>query len=219
MSLTQDVDFRELLDAFAEAWFQQYHAPVVGRVESYDKATQTADVAPMLLLRVEGQDVTSSPVLRSIPVAFPGGAFTSYTWPLVNGDPVELIPHDADFGAYFSSGSVKQLPQSKRRFSLSDCVCIPVAPRSQASPLPATAVADDGGVLAGLHYLGGSDATDFVAMAAKVLSELEKIKTALSGHVHDGGTYTNGGGAVTGTSGLSPTFSPASVAATLAKVK
>jgi len=99
-----------------------------------------------------------------VPVSFPGGALTSHTWPLAKDDPLLLMPLDADFGAYFASGSVNQLPQSKRRFALSDCVALPLAPRSQADKLPATALAADGAVLAGLHYIGSSAAALFAAL-------------------------------------------------------
>lgn len=70
--------------------------------------------------------------------------------------------------------------------------------------------------------------TDFVALAQKVLDELNKIKNAFNGHVHGAGTFSNGGGAVAGASGppsQNPsgtppvTYSPASVAATESKAR
>ncbi len=216
---TTDPTLRDLLDAHCEAWFAAYHAPILGRVQTYDPATQLADVEPLVILRAEGLDLTKSPILRGVPVAFPGGGGVSITWPLAAGNPVELVPQDADFGAYWASGVVGQLPTSKRRFSISDCVAIPVASRSQASPLPALAWAADGIVHYGLTYLGGSDATDFAAMAAKVLTELEKIEAAFNAHVHDAGTYNIGGTPVVGASGAGPSYSSESVASTMAKVK
>jgi hypothetical protein len=210
---TTEPTLRELLDAHSEAWFSQYHAPILGRVQTYDPATQLADVEPLVILRVEGLDTVKSPILRGVPVAFPGGSLTSYTWPLHPGDPLELVPQDADFGAYWASGTVGQLPNSKRRMSLSDCVAIPVRSLSQAGPPTSTAWALDGGVLWGLHYAGGSDATDFAAMAAKVLAELNSIKSAFSAHVHTG--VEPGAGSTN----PGPTYSPSSVACTLLKVK
>jgi hypothetical protein len=163
-SLTTDPTLRDLLDAHCEAYFAKYHAPILGRVQTYDPATQLADVEPLVILRAEGLDLTRAPILRGVPVAFPGGAGLSITWPLEPGNPLELIPQDADFGAYWASGVVGRLPTSKRRFSLSDCVAIPVASRSQVSPLPALAWALDGIVHLGLTYLGGSDASLMVAL-------------------------------------------------------
>lgn len=218
-SLTEDVDFRQMLENFAGAYFQKFSGPITCRIETYDPTRGVADATPQVILKIEGLTVTTAPVLRSVPVAFPGGALTSITWPLQSGDPVFLVPQDADFSAYFASGTINQPPGSDRKFSLSDCVLVPVAPRSLANPLPSTAYAADGTVLAGLTYAGGSDATDFAAMAAKVLAELEKIETAFNGHVHDAGSYSNSGGPVTGTSGAGPTYSSASVASTQLKVK
>ncbi len=211
---TEDVDLVALLDHHAEAWYQQFHAPIVGEIQTYDKATQSADVRPIVLMYVEGEPLTTVPVLRAVPVAFPGGALTSYTWPLAAGDKVELVPQDADIGAYVASGSVNQLPQSRRRFSLSDAVAFPMYTRSRASPLPATAVADDGAVLAGLHYVGSSAATDFAAMAQKVLNELQQIKTDYDGHTH---TAPAGGGLTT--TPTNPMTAPSSVASTKLKVE
>lgn len=161
---TIDPTLRELLDVHSEAWFSGFHAPILGRVQTYNLATQLADVEPLVILRVEGLDVAKSPILRGVPVAFPGGALTSYAWPLQPGDPLELIPQSADFGTYWASGTVGLLPGSKRRMSLSDCIAVPVRSLSQASPLPAAAWAADGGVLFGLHYIGSSAAILFAAL-------------------------------------------------------
>lgn len=58
----------------------------------------------------------------------------------------------------------------------------------------------------------GSDATDFVALAAKVLTELGKIETAYNAHTH--------ADPVSGTTGApSATYTKASVAATKMKAK
>lgn len=161
---TTEPTWRELLDAHCEAWFSAYHAPILGRVHAYDQTTQLADVEPLVILRVEGLDLTKAPILRGVSVAFPGGALNSYTWPLQPGDPLELIPQDADFGAYWASGTVGLLPGSKRRMSLSDCIAVPVRSMSQRAPLPAAAVASDGAVLFGLHYLGSSAASLVLAL-------------------------------------------------------
>lgn len=157
---TLDTLLRQLLDAHSVVWFSEYHAPIQGRVHSYSTSPARADVEPIVILRVSGRDVLKAPILRQVPVIFPGGSIAGYTYPLTPGvDTVALLPQDADIDAYVASGTVGQLPKSARRFSLSDCVAVPNNLRRPSNPLPATAFAADGGVLWGKHFLGGSDAT------------------------------------------------------------
>ena len=184
---TQDADLRELLDAHAEAFFQAFHAPIQGKVMSYSTTpAAVVDAQPLVALRVEGSTVvTPAPILRSVPVVFPGGSIAGYTYPLTPGaDTVALMPQDADLSSYVASGAVNQLPQSKRRFSLSDVIAVPVNLRAGGQGLPATAFAADGGVLWGLHYAGSSAATAFAAMANKVLSELNALSAWADAHIH-----------------------------------
>ncbi len=182
---TTQPTLRELLDAHSEAFFSAFHAPIQGRVQSYSTSPARVDVEPIVLLRVEGVKLERSPILRGVPVVFPGGSTSGYTYPLTPGtDTVSLVPQDADLDAFVADGAVGALPTSERRFSLSDAIAIPNNLRPASNPLPATAFAPDGGVLWGRHYLGGSDATDFVAMAAKVLSELQAIVTGYNTHTH-----------------------------------
>lgn len=60
-------------------------------------------------------------------------------------------------------------------------------------------------------------AVDFVALAAKVLTELGKIETAFNAHTHAIGGVTPGAGA--GTCGPGPTYTKASVATTVLKAE
>jgi hypothetical protein len=207
---TTDPTLRELLDAHSEAFFAKFHAPIQARVQVYSTSPAIVDAVPLVILPVEGTPGVKPLVMRQVPVAFPGGSVAGYTYPLTPGvDTVSLMPQDADLDRYVASGSVFQQPGSKRRFDLSDAIAIPNNLRAGGQPLPSTAFAPDGGVLWGLHYLGGSDATDFVAMAAKVLTQLASIVDQHNLHVH----------ANHGVTPTVPMTDPASVAATLAKVK
>lgn len=85
----------------------------------------------------------------------------------------------------------------------------------------------EGHPAAGQFFKIPNDATEFAAMANKVLTELQAVKTAFDNHVHDAGTYTNGGGPVTLLSGVPssapgtalPMPAPGSVANTTLKIK
>jgi hypothetical protein len=185
-TLTEDVDLNQLLELSFGAQFQQFHAPIQARVNSYSTSPARVDAQPLVFLPVEGNTtVLPAPMMRSVPVAFQGGSLTAYTFPLTPGvDTVSLIPQDADIGAFIASGSVNQQPQSTRRFSLSDVIAVPNALRPGNAPLPAAAFAADGGVLWGLHYGGSGLATDFAAMALKVKSEIDAMIAAFNAHTH-----------------------------------
>jgi len=76
-----------------------------------------------------------------------------------------------------------------------------------------------------LITLGSKNPSEFVALATKVLTELDKIKTAYNTHTHfySGGTGAAAGAivsAVTGTTAVpSTTYTSASVAATKVKAE
>lgn len=199
---TTDVSLTDLLiDAFESAQ-DAAHGPLIGKVDAYNPATFRADVTPILKLYVADEAI-AAPKLQQIPVTWQGGTTYSITWPLKPGDFVVLEPLGADHSGYLASGVVGQAPPSRRRLSLSDIVARPIPPWSMAAPPTADQYAADGFVLFGPKvYLGGSSAADFAALASKVLSELQAIRTWANSHIHVPGTFTTPSGPVTGFSGV-----------------
>ena len=183
-----------LLEARMEAYWTKFHGPMPGTIETWDSAAQRAAVAPAVHYVLDAQDTEEIAPLQEVPVAFPGTASTAITLPISRGDVVLLLPSEVDLSAYLSAASVGQAPPTPRRFSLSDVIALPVFIRSTQTALPAAALASDGPVVwAPKIYLGGSDASDWVALASKVDAELQAIKTALdTPHTH-GGVTTGGG--------------------------
>ena len=119
-------------------------------------------------------------------------------------DTVALLPQDAELDAYVASGTVGQLPKSTRRFDLSDAIAIPNNLRKPSNPLPATAFADDGGVLWGPHYIGGSDATkkavidqDSCNFTAAFKTWLDGLATAAGYGLWTGGSHAKVTGSAT----------------------
>jgi hypothetical protein len=154
-------------------------------VTAWHQAGQTVDAQPVVQLYSDGA-LIQAPVLRHVPVAFPGSILGGLTYPVKEGGFCELVPQEADCSTWFSSGSFGLPPPSERRLSLSDVVAWPLAPRPANGPLPSTAIAANGPVLWGSAvYLGGSDATDFVALAAKVLTELNAMAGTFNAHYHN----------------------------------
>lgn len=156
---------RGLLEDAMQAHWDRFHGPMLGAVEVYDSATQRADVSPLVPIYVEGQ-LVNPPILRQVPVAWPG-AGTTYAihWPLVKGNWVELWPHGVDISGVLASGTAGQPPPTRRRFSLSDAVAVPIPPRGAVAPIPAAGIAADGMVImVPLLYLGDATATKAVGL-------------------------------------------------------
>lgn len=106
-----------------------------GVVENYYYQTQTADVRPALMRKYRDRGLVEMPLINAVPVVFPsgGGGQTSFTFPLVKGDPVMLVFAQRSLEVWKSKGGVVN-PGDPRRFNLSDAVAYPGG-RSPGAPL------------------------------------------------------------------------------------
>lgn len=105
-----------------------------GRVESYDPATQTANVKPMIKrVSREGVDaggvdgtrvVDELPVIPAVPVVWPRGGGYFMTFPLATGDSGLIVFSARDIGAWRDSGQVSD-PGDEGLHTLSGAVFIP----------------------------------------------------------------------------------------------
>jgi hypothetical protein len=187
---------------------------IPGRVITYDMARQVADVQPLVMVAV-ADELRLLPPIREVQVRWLSGAGWSLVGNLVAGDFGWIKPAGADISAWKASGSENSPSVSLRKQALADCYFDP-GTRPLSSPLPASQYSASGPVLAGNPViLGDSTATDFVALALKVLAELENFKEWGDLHVHSGVTV---GGGSTGAPTV-PMPAPGSVAATKVKAK
>lgn len=206
----------DLLEQAFKSQLARIQGGIPARVEKYTQATQVCDALPVTMV-YDDDELKLLPVLRSVPVIWPGGGGGALTFPLTIGDFVWLQPGMADFDAWHASNSLGQPPATKRRFSLSDVVAHPVI-SSMAAPLPSTAVSASGPVLSGsMVFLGSSGASKFVGLhqdncpaATLMATWMTQVETAIN--ILAGGSVTP----------LSGTFSSAAIAqitASAAKVK
>jgi hypothetical protein len=80
-----------------------------GKIQSFDAATQTADIVPLQKTTdsIDGSDVvTTLPVLSQVPVAFPGGGGYSSTFPVAAGDPCMIVFGDLALDEWYESGDL-----------------------------------------------------------------------------------------------------------------
>ncbi len=183
----------ELLNALRAGVMRDLRVALPGRVESFDAATCMADVQPMVKETTKNDDGTTSqtslPVLTGVPVMFPGGGGLRITFPMAAGDFVWVHFADRSIDAFLDQGT-EAGPDDQRRHALSDAVCYPgVRPTNSAWT----------NVEAGVVTIGqdSASASDFVALAAKVKSEISALRdtvntgfSALSGHTHPLDTVT-----------------------------
>lgn len=226
----------ELLQAAMTFRQERLHTSLPGRIETYDPATQTADVQPLIQRTLVASDGTeldpeSLPILHDVPVAFPRGGGFYLTWPLQAGDLVHLIFVERSTDQYRASGGEETRPLDFRMHSLADAVAYPGfypsgLALSDAHPENAVLGAESGAQIHvrpdGEVHLASNDAADYVALAGLVKDELEALQTKLNAlttlynsHIHVT-TATVGAGTVPGV--ISATTSQATAPAAVGDV-
>lgn len=195
-----DLSREDLAELERRAFAEELHTALPGRVESYDAATQTADVRPMVrraLPNVAGGTTPEDmPIVRSVPVVWPRVGDWFLHMPLAPGDSVLLVCLERDPARWVRTGDISD-PIDHRQHHLAHAVAIPgLFPRSAAlSGLPAgkLAIGRTGGPTATIDAvnidLGGAIK---LALATLVEAELDKIAATLAT-----GTANLGTGAVT----------------------
>lgn len=229
MALEQDTlsdpTWEDVVAAYVEAGLDRRDGSVIALIQSYDQTRQLAEVRAVVPIKDAATTVLLNPIF-TVRVAWPragsaaGAQLFADTMPLTRGDPMRVMPQDRDHSGWFASGITGVEPRGKHRSQMVDAVAVPGG-ASDVDPLPAGAVAADGRVIYGFPfvYLGSSAATEFIALATKVLTELQAIKAHVDGITVAPGTFTTPSGPVTGVSGppIAPMPAPGSVASTVVK--
>ena len=83
-------DLARLLRTSFASQARGLHTALPGRVVSYDKGKQSANIQPMLDRSVNGE-TEQMPVVVGVPVIFPRGGGASITFPVQEGDGCLLI--------------------------------------------------------------------------------------------------------------------------------
>lgn len=139
---------QEVLDLAAQASSLGLFVGLPARVESYDADKGCIDAKPLVKRREADGSVASLPVIRRVPVVFPGGGGFRVIFPLAAGDVVQLVFCDQAIDAWKERGG-EQDPGSTRTHSISDAVAIPtVRPISAAwsdAPTESLKVGKDAG--------------------------------------------------------------------------
>lgn len=186
---------QEVLDKWRQSILRDLRVSMPARVEKYDSTTQLADLKPLIAdFFFDEDDAPTSielPVVTNVPVCWPGGGGFHMTAPLARGDVVTLLVCDRSLDAWLAQGGI-QAPVDQRRHNLSDAVALAgLHDNTKAIPSVPTdgiALGKDGGtqvkVTSSQIQLGGTG--DDVACASKVVTELNRLWTAIVAHTHVG---------------------------------
>ena len=176
-----------VVDAIVNAKTRLMHTSFEATVQSYDDATQTATVQPIVRRRYVSSDGTETveafPAISHVPILFPSGGGMSITWPLSAGDVVTCVVAERSHAEWRATAASSTTPGDRRRFHLSDTVAYPGG-RSPKAPL--AGVHASGLVVTASRLLLGSTAAD----ESFVLGDA--LKTLYNAHTHTTGVGPSG---------------------------
>lgn len=231
-------DLMDLYHVIRHTIVSEVHTMLPGKIVKYYPDTQTADVQPMLKRVYWSQDTAadgtppghkvyaSYGTIPNVPVEFPGGSGFILTFPLGTGDTCDIEFSEASMADYLATGQ-ESSPQDVSRHSLAHAVCHPIyCPSTSLTDSAITGndrmvIGQAGGIqmqITGSEIIFGAGATDFVALASLVKSNLDKLQAAFDSHVH----ATAGTGSPsppTAVPGVVPVGSLPAVASSLVKSK
>jgi hypothetical protein len=234
-------DLAEVLSKFIDYKLATLRVAMPAQVNAYYPATQTVDAQPVVSSAIaldDGALVEELPSLYGIPVEFPRGNGYIVMFPLAAGDTGLLEICDFSLDLWRATGQAGA-PSDLRAHALGNAVFRPgLSPSTHpvANQPNALVIGRENGTqividpTSGIATVGPVGSTqDFVALAAKVLSELNAVKTDLQAvkttfdsHVHILTLAAQAGAGGTGTaappaSGIPAPHTPSSVAGTVLK--
>lgn len=226
-------NFTSIVESMIETRIGELHTCLPGKVVKVDVTKAQCDVQPLLKRTYANGEVVSMPVITNVPIAFYRAGKAFITLPVHVGDYVELKFSERSLDVWLEKGGEVD-PADFRKFDLSDAIAYPGLYPNSDPPAGATAndiiIKNDATVitikpsgeveikadnaiklLSNLITLSGDG--DAIALASKVLTELQNIHTWATTHVHSG--VTSGSGS-TGPS-ITPKTPPQTVASTKVK--
>lgn len=121
------------IEALKKEIMSSFHCALPGVVESFDPQYQTANIRPAVRTKFRGKAI-SLPVLKDVPVFFPGTRSAGITWPVSAGDECLVIFADFPIDSWLSDGG-EEVSASSRQHDLSDAFAF-VGFRSKPNALP-----------------------------------------------------------------------------------
>jgi len=193
-----DTSDQELIRRALEARLAEVHTALVCRVISYDPATQTAEIQPMVKRLVPSAkdgvlESEAYPRIKNVPVAFPRSGLFTFHFPLTFGDTGLVVCSERSL-AEWRTTALESAPGDARLHALAGAVFFPGL-YPMASPMVPSGTNPELGHTAGPRLAFTLTAVEVgplptaVALANLVESELATIALAIGSL---GGSYVPG---------------------------
>lgn len=168
----------EVRQAAIKAALGTLHTAFVAEFVSYSASTGLAELQPAVHI-VNRDTGESQPraIIPNVPVLFPQGNGVGIRWEPQPGDKCFCVVNERSIDRWIDSGACED-PQTIRRHDMTDALCFPFATEANSPQTDGIIIDKDGLVTV------GSAATDFVAMATKVKTELDAMITIFNTHTH-----------------------------------
>jgi hypothetical protein len=199
----------ETIKAVLAGELARLHTAFVAEFVSYNASTGLASIQPAVhLVNRDTGDTQPRAIIPNVPVVFPQGNGVGIRWEPQAGDKCFCIVNERSIDRWIDDGEVAD-PQVTRRHDITDAICLPFSVESNSPQTDGITIDKDGLVTV------GSGATDFVAQAGKVLTELNSMATTFNTHTHILTLAAAPGAGGTGTAAVPVTsMSPSPVAST-----
>ena len=130
MTTSRTPELEELISRAIEYYLNDLYTTMPGRIESYDSATQMADVKIVLQRRIVNDDdgteeLEELPIIPNVPVVFlrGGGAFVSV--PVKRGDQVMVHFSQGSLDNWLSGSGDVTDPDDVRCHDITDAIAVP----------------------------------------------------------------------------------------------
>lgn len=195
MTTSRTPTLAEVLRTAIDNRLEDLHVALPGKVESYDKSKQVADIKPLIqrnFVTSEGTDVVEAlPVIPQVPVVFPRAGDFFISLPIKPGDLVTLLFCERSIDKYTQGNGEDTDPVDLRKHALIDAVAFPGFYPFNKSLADAHAdnivIGKDSG--AQIHIkddeidLYEENAAEFVALATKTKNEIEALRNTVNTHL------------------------------------
>lgn len=185
----------ELITRALESRLGDVYTAMPGIVQSYDPATQTADVLPGIQRAVTTTEddiaYEDLPIVPNVKICFPRGGPFQISWPLNKGDSVILICTTYAIQQWRQGDNSQTVaPGDLRLHSLGSAFALPSLAIDSAA-IPNAQASQNAFIIAGpMIILGSQDATDAPSLASVVDSNFQTVHDAIAGATpvpNDGG--------------------------------
>ena len=124
--INSDPSLKTLLDLNRDNVFETLNCHAIGKIESFDKNTQTAKVSFAYSCFSTEDEITDKdyPLLLDCPVIVLGGGKGNIRFPVSVGDNCLILFNDRDIDNWYLNGATRSVLSSTRKHNLSDGIAL-----------------------------------------------------------------------------------------------